>query len=141
MKYVVLDADVMVAGFAGKAGAAHHLLRAVAEGRLVPLTSTPLLLDYEFALKQAEARLAHGLSREEIDSALAAFASAAAPVDVTFLWRPQMNDPADELVLEAAVNGNAEAIVSRRAQHFALAGQMFGFETLTPQDFMARINA
>jgi hypothetical protein len=28
------------------------------------------------------------------------------------MWRPQLADPADELVLEAAVNGRASAIVT-----------------------------
>lgn len=29
------------------------------------------------------------------------------PVETHFLWRPRLRDPADEMVLEAAVNGRA----------------------------------
>ncbi len=146
MKYIAIGADVMTSAFVGgksdgAGSASHHLLRGVAEGALVPLVSTPLMFDYETALKEAEARLAHGLSLDEVDAALAAFASAAVAVDVTFLWRPQMTDPADELLLEAAVNGNAEVIVTNRTRNFALAGQMFDIAVLTPEDFMARIPA
>ncbi len=144
MKYVAIGTDVLTSAFVGgksegEGSASHHLLRAVAEGVLVPLVSTPLMLDYETALKEPEARLAHGLSLDEIAAALAAFASAAVPVDVTFLWRPQMTDPADELLLEAAVNGNAEALVTHRPRNFALAGQIFDVAVLTPEDYMARI--
>lgn len=39
-------------------------------------------------------------------------ASAAEAVEVHFLWRPQLSDPADEPVLEAAVNGQAAILVT-----------------------------
>lgn len=41
---------------------------------------------------------------------LAALASAAEAIDVHFMWRPRLADPADELVLEAAVNGRASSV-------------------------------
>jgi hypothetical protein len=40
------------------------------------------------------------------------------PVETHFLWRPQLRDPADELVLEAAAKGRASAIVSFNAGDF-----------------------
>lgn len=56
-----------------------------------------------------EQRLATHMSEADVAGFLSAFASAAEPVEVHFLWRPQLADPADELVLEAAVNGQAQA--------------------------------
>jgi hypothetical protein len=43
------------------------------------------------------------MSIEDVAGFLAALASAAEPVDVHFMWRPQLADPPDEIVLEAAV--------------------------------------
>ena len=40
------------------------------------------------------------------------------PVETHFMWRPQLRDPADELVLEAAVNGRAEALVTFNRRDF-----------------------
>jgi predicted nucleic acid-binding protein len=34
------------------------------------------------------------------------------PVVFRFLWRPQLKDPADEMVLETAVNGQADRIAT-----------------------------
>jgi predicted nucleic acid-binding protein len=38
----------------------------------------------------------------------------AKPVSIHFTWRPQLTDPADEMVLETAINGQAKALVSVR---------------------------
>jgi hypothetical protein len=38
-----------------------------------------------------------------------------------FIWRPQLKDPADEMVLEAAVNGHAEGIVTFNRRDCGLA--------------------
>ncbi|MGH8455277.1 MAG: PIN domain-containing protein, partial [Nevskiales bacterium] len=84
----------------------------MARRRLKPLVTTALFLEYEDVLKRPEHRLVTGLSEVQIDRFLAAFASASSPVKVHFRWRPQLNDASDELVLEAAVNGSADALVT-----------------------------
>ena len=60
-------------------------------------------------------------------------------VDVTFLWRPQMKDPDDELVLEAAVNGNADAIITHDVRTFAAHGAIFGIKVTTPTDYLKEL--
>lgn len=42
------------------------------------------------------------------------------PVETHFMWRPQLRDPADELVLDAAVNGRAAAIVTFNRRDFGV---------------------
>lgn len=64
----------------------------------------------------------------------------AEPVEVHFLWRPQLADPDDEIVLEAAVNGRSKVIVTHNVRHFAPAAGQFGLEVVTPGTFLKRIN-
>jgi uncharacterized membrane protein len=45
---------------------------------------------------------------------------------------PQLADPADELVLEAAVNGWGQAIVTHDVRHFQLAANELGVQVATP---------
>ena len=71
---------------------------------------------------------------------LASFASAAEPVELNFLWRPQLRDPADELMLEAAVNGRADALVTHNVGDFQTATARFGVRTLTPGAFLKEIS-
>ena len=61
------------------------------------------------------------------------------PVETHFMWRPQLRDPADEFVLEAAVNGQAAAIVTFNRRDFGLAPAGCGIELLTPAEAIRRI--
>ena len=55
------------------------------------------------------------------------------------LWRPALRAPADEHVLEAAINGQAEAIVTFNVRHFALATVRFGIQLLRPGEVLRRL--
>src|ERR1700691_2167011 len=94
---LVVDTSVIVAGLRSQLGASNRILALVAEGRLIPLVTTALFLEYEDVLNRSEQRLATGMSKEAVLGFLAAMASAAEAVDVHFMWRPQLSDPADEL--------------------------------------------
>jgi putative PIN family toxin of toxin-antitoxin system len=136
---VVLDTCVLVAGLRSQLGASNRVLLAVAEGRCTPLVTTAVFLEYEAVLLRAEQRLATGMTPEDVEGFLAAFASAADPVELNFLWRPQLRDPADELMLEAAVNGRAEALVTHNVGDFEPATERFGVRTLTPGAFLREL--
>lgn len=131
---VVLDTSVIVAGFRSRTGASNLLLQAVAKGRLRPLATTALFLEYEDVLLRAEQRLATGMSEADVEGALAALASAAEPVEVHFRWRPQLADPSDELVLEAAVNGSADFLVTHNVKDFEPAAGKFELKVITRQE-------
>jgi len=137
MRRIVLDTSVVVAGLRSATGAGNAVLRLVAERKLVILATPALFLEYEEVLKRAEQRLAHGLSPEEIDSFLAALASACEPVETRFRWRPQLSDADDEIVLETAVNGRADALVTHNVRDFSGAAKKFGLRVLRPGELLA----
>ena len=132
---------MIVAALRSRTGASNALLERVAHGRLRPLVSTALFLEYEDALKRPEIRLATGMNEEDVDGFLAALASAAEAVDVNFRWRPQLSDPKDELVLEAAVNGEADALVTHNVRDFEPATRLFGVRVLLPRDVLKELRA
>jgi len=136
MRRIVLDTSVVVAGIRSRAGAGNAVLRSVAQQELVLLATPALFLEYEEVLKRAEQRLAHGLSLKEIDSFLCALASACEPVEIHFQWRPQLSDADDEIILETAVNGRADALVTHNVRHFRSAAEKFGLRVLRPGDLL-----
>jgi putative PIN family toxin of toxin-antitoxin system len=136
---IVLDTSVLVAGLRSQLGASNRVLLAVAARRCVPLVTTAVFLEYEAVLLRPEQQLATGMNPADVEGFLAAFASAAEPVELNFLWRPQLKDPADELMLEAAVNGRAAAIVTHNVTDFRSATERFGVATMTPAEFLKEL--
>jgi putative PIN family toxin of toxin-antitoxin system len=136
---VVLDTSVLVAGLRSQLGASNQILLAVAEGRCIPLVTTAIFLEYQAVLLRPEHQLATGLNPQDIEGFLAAFASAAEPVELSFMWRPQLRDPSDEMILEAAINGGAVPIVTHNVDDFRPAAERFGIRILTPAELLKEL--
>ncbi len=139
MKRVVLDSSVVVSAFRSRHGASHKLLGLVADRRLVPVATPALFLEYEDVLKRPEQREVSGLTLAQVDAALASLAAAVEPVEVRFAWRPQLADPDDEMVLDAAVNGRADALVTHNLADFAEVAPRFGLIVLPPGELLRRM--
>jgi putative PIN family toxin of toxin-antitoxin system len=140
-KFIVFDTNVVVAGLRSRRGASFQLLKSVIEGdsRFQILLSVPLLLEYEAVLKREEQLAANHLEVQDIDTILDMLAARAKEIKIPFLWRPQLNDPKDEMVLEVAVNGQAEAIITFNRKDFLLAAKRFNIQILSPSAFYAVI--
>ncbi len=129
---LVLDTDVMAAAFRSDRGASRCLLVSALEGAFELLLSVPLIIEYEAVLTRPEHLVAIGLAAAEVNAVLDAVAKVAIPVAFRFLWRPRLKDPADEMVLETAVNGNADWLVTFNTRHLAHQAGDFGIRVLRP---------
>ncbi len=98
----VLDTNVLVAALSSRRGASFALLSQAVNKRFALLASPALWLEYEAVLKRPEIMKMHQLTRQDIDDVLNALCEVVEPVQAHFLWRPQLRDPNDEMVLEAA---------------------------------------
>ena len=58
-----------------------------------------------------------------------------------FQWRPQLADANDEMVLEAAVNGRADGIVTHNVKDFAIAAPRFGVRVLRPGELLQEMRS
>jgi putative PIN family toxin of toxin-antitoxin system len=135
---LVLDTATMVAAIRSRAGASNHLLLAGFEQRLTLLVSTPLLIEYEAVMTRDEHLAVSGFSIADIGAILDAMAATAEPVRLAFLWRPAVRDPDDDMVLETAVNGRADAIVTYNKRDFGVAHQ-FGVELWLPSEALRKL--
>jgi predicted nucleic acid-binding protein len=120
-------------------GASAAILRAARNGRATLLMGVPLGMEYEALGSELEHRLAAGLSEREVEIFLDAVLAMAEPVKTHFLWRPQLRDAGDEMVLEAAVNGRANALVTFNVRDFGTVPTRFGIELMVPREAIGRI--
>lgn len=136
---VVLDTAAMVAAIRSDAGASRRLLADALERRFVLLASVPLMIEYQAVLTRPEHLAAARLSYEDIDVLLDAVASVIEPVRLAFLWRPTLRDPDDDMVLEAAVNSQADIIATFNVRDFGSAARKFGVDVLPPGEALRRL--
>lgn len=115
------------------------LLTAALERRYTITASVPLMLQYEAVLMRAEHLAAAGISAEDAGILLDAVALVAEPIRISYLWRPALPDPGDDLVLETAVNGRAAVVVTFNRRHFEPVAVRFGLEILAPGDAVRRL--
>ena len=98
-----------------------------------------LMMEYEAVCLRDEHMMAAGLDQRQVMTLLDAIAAFVKPVKVHFLWRPLLRDLADELVLAAAVNADADALVSFNIRHFKAAVTKFNFRLELPRDLLRSI--
>jgi predicted nucleic acid-binding protein len=114
---------------------------AARRGEIQMLANVGLALEYEATCRRAEHGVAAGLSPAQVVIFIDAVIAMAEPVETHFLWRPQLRDPGDEIVLEAAVNGRAGAIVTFNRKDYGDIPVRFGLEVIAPADALRRINS
>jgi predicted nucleic acid-binding protein len=135
----VLDTDVLVAAVRSDRGASRELLIAALERRYAVLASVPLMLQYESVLTRSEHVASAGISPADVEVLLDAIALVVEPIRISYLWRPVLSDPGDDLVLETAVNGHAHAVMTFNRRHFEPAAAPFGLAILAPADAVRRL--
>ncbi len=133
---VVVDTNVLVAGLRSRRGASHRVLRLLGRNRFETVVSVPLVLEYEGVLKRQSRSL--GLRHSDIDGVLDYVCSVSEHRKVFYLWRPVLRDPNDDMILELAVESEADAIITHNVKDFIGADQ-FGVRILRPQDLLREI--
>ena len=135
----VLDTDVVVAAVRSDRGASRVLLTAALQQRYVVVASVPLMLAYEAVLTRPEHLAAAQISTADVETLLDAIAVVADPVRMSYLWRPTLPDADDDLVLETAVHGGAEVLVTFNRRDFEPAARPFGLAILAPAEAVRRL--
>jgi predicted nucleic acid-binding protein len=127
---------VIVAALRSPTGASAELLRLLRAGKLRVAATVPLFMEYEAVWLREEHVLAAGLAARDVQAFLDGLSVLIEPVALYFTWRPQLRDPADEMVLEAAVNAGADTLVTFNQRDFANVGKQFKLRVTTPGDFL-----
>lgn len=114
---LVLDTNVVVAALRSGGGASREVLRRCLQGRYRPLLGNALWLEYADVLGRGTTL--PGLTAEEAEEVIGALAASAEWVPTFYLWRPNLPDEADNHLIELALAGAAQAIVTHNVRDVA----------------------
>src|SRR5437763_14640230 len=120
-------------------GASAAIIRKARRGKIALLLSVPLAMEYEAVCVRPEHQLAAGLSEQEVRIFVDAVIAIAEPVKIHYLWRPQLRDPSDEVVVETAVNGRANLLITFNVRDYGTAPGRCGIEVMTRRKAGERI--
>ena len=133
---VILDTDVLYAGLYSSEGASFQILRSIERGRIQITLSTPLLFEYEDILNRKKSEL--GLSEQKIEAILDNLCRLSDHQKIYFLWRPFLQDPKDDHILEVAVASQTNIIVTHNIRDFKGIDK-FGIRAITPKQLLKEI--
>lgn len=130
---VVLDTNVVYAALRSKRGASYRLLSLLESGKFEINLSVPLIIEYEDVLKRKQDLLT--FSEIKIDQFLDYLCKVGNWHEVFFLWRPILNDPEDDMILELAVRAGCQYIVTYNKRDFEGVDK-FGIQLATAKEFL-----
>jgi len=125
-----------LSGLRSKQGASYKLLEHLNSGKFEINLSVPLVLEYEEVLLRKQPTL--NFTDKEIGQILDYLCRIANLHEVYLLWRPILNDPKDDMILDLAVRSNCQYIVTYNTRDFSGVNQ-FGIQVITAQEFLKAI--
>ena len=137
MRRVVVDTNVLVSAILSPDGAAREVLRRCLTGHARPLVSNALFLEYEDVLAREELFSAASITSTDRVALLDAVLSVCEWVSINFLWRPNLPDESDNHLIELAVAGNAESIITGNTKDIAAGELVFDrIRIVTPANWL-----
>ena len=133
---VVLDTSVIIASLRSNAGAAAEVIRLSLTGHFTVLMDYKLACEYRDVAIRPQHLIAGRKTAAEAMLVLDAIESIAEPVLIVVRHRPLSQDPDDDMVVDVAINGGADAIVTNNIRHFRLAAERFGIPAVTPAELL-----
>ena len=133
---IVVDTNVFVTALRSKKGASYKLIQLIKKGSFQLNLSVPLAIEYESVAKRTIGEIT--LDEKEVDNILDFVVGKANQWKIYYLWRPQLKDPGDDMLLELAVAAGCQYIVTYNLDDFK-ATEKFGVTPITPKQFLEMI--
>lgn len=133
---VILDTNVVLAAMRSRTGASHRLLMTLGHPRWQSVITPGLMYEYEDVARRPGS--APGLGPQDITNILDLLYRESQRQLVWYSWRPASPDPGDDLVIDAAVAGGCDFVVSFNERHLRGASR-FGIQVVTPGEMLRLI--
>ena len=135
----MVDTNVMVAGACRHATSlAYEILLGVLEQRFPIILTEPIVGEYLDVLTRPAIRRLTGLTPRDSDDLVTDLIALSRRVQLSFSWRPNLNDEGDNKFVEAAIHSAAVIVTYNLSDFRSPDLAPHGWTVLTPQGFLAR---
>jgi len=137
---IVVDTNVFIGACLGSSSCS-GVLTACLKGQATALLGTALLTEIESVLSRQELMARSALSQAERNELLNIILARCQWVRIYYGWRPNLPDEADNHLMELAIAGAAEAIVSRNSPDLSRSELLFPeIAILSPEAFLTQLS-
>jgi putative PIN family toxin of toxin-antitoxin system len=136
---VVIDTNVFIGACLGQ-GACRAVIAACLEEKLIPLMGVALLSEYEAVLSRTKLFVRSRLDASERDELLDIFLATCRWTRIYYGWRPNLRDEGDNHLVELAVAGGADYIVTKNLRDVARMELLFpNLKVVFPETLLKEI--
>jgi len=136
---VTLDTNILYQALKSSAGASYFIMQLIRNNTLQIALSVPLFAEYQDVLSRKESLVDFGLELSDVDAFLRFIAFVGKPFDIYYLFRPNLIDENDNMMIELAVTSQSEYLITSNIKDFKNAELKFkNLSILTPGNFVRR---
>ena len=135
---VVLDTTVVFQALYSQEGASYFILSLVRSQKVKVALSQKVYAEYEAVLRRKKNLKLMGLNEGDIENFLSFLAFIGRPFETYFLFRPNLKDEDDNMLVELAVASNASYLITSNIKDFKRNAQLkfAEFAVITPTEFV-----
>ena len=131
----------LISALIGKQGPSREILRLCLDGKYKPIISNTLFLEYEDVSSRAKIKKLCPLTETEISELIRAIYNICEWVPIYYLWRPNLKDEGDSFLVELAIAGNANIIVTNNIKDLGSAELSFdNLQIFKPEQLLTEVN-
>ncbi len=137
MANIVMDTSVLISALIRKQGASRQVLRLVLQRAHTALMSNSLFSEYQDVSQRIDIVERSPLTISETQALLNALYSVCEWTLIYYLWRPSLIDEGDNFLIELALAGNANYIITHNLKELHHAEVKFpSIQIVSPEIFL-----
>ena len=121
---VTIDTNVMYQALHSRNGASFYIVQLVRTRQIELALSVPVYVEYQDVLHREKSLSAFGLTKIDVDAFLRLLAYLSKPYDIFYLWRPNLRDEADNMLLELAVASHSQWLITNNVRDFSVGNEL-----------------
>ncbi len=133
---ILLDKNVFISALLGPTGASREIIRKCLKGHYRPIMGNTLFREHEELLQRKKLFQDCILNNVERNKLFDSFLSVCQWVNIYYGWRPDLKDEGDNHLIELAVAGGVQYLVSKNTKDFIYPELQFSqFKIVRPEKF------